>query len=264
MDASPPRPDPPSPTLEAHLRAEPFTLLLGAGFFGFFAHLGLVEALLERGLAPRRACGVSAGAIVAAAVAAGRGVADLEDRLLALRREDFWDPFPGLGLLRGRRFRALLAEVLGGAPTFEELPTPLSVTAYDPLRRRLVVLERGPLIDAVVASCAVPFLFHPVRLDGHLLWDGGVRERSGVSTLAPGERAFHHHLVSTSPWRRKGSPSAAVPEREGLVALAIEGLPRLGPFHLEAGPKAIEQAYAATRLALDGPVAPVIRARARA
>ena len=45
------------------LARDPFTLVLGAGFFGFFAHTGILPALEEAELIPRRVVGVSAGAL---------------------------------------------------------------------------------------------------------------------------------------------------------------------------------------------------------
>ena len=52
----------PAPTLGEWLSAEPFSLALSAGFFGFFAHCGVLQALSARGLVPARLSGASAGA----------------------------------------------------------------------------------------------------------------------------------------------------------------------------------------------------------
>src|SRR5437762_11950148 len=99
----------PSPTLAERLRAEPFELILSSGFFGFFAHAGVVAALEEVGLTPALVGGSSAGALVAGLWGAGVPAAAIRDRLFALKRADFWDPDPllgvggkrGFGLLRG-------------------------------------------------------------------------------------------------------------------------------------------------------------------
>jgi hypothetical protein len=45
-----------------------------------------------------------------------------------------------------------------------------------------------------------------------------------------------------------------IPKRPGLFALAIHGLPRPHPFDLASGPRAIDEAYARTRAALDRPI----------
>ena len=49
----------------------PFSLALSSGFFGFYAHTGLVDALNEASFAPVHTSGASAGALVAAALGGG-------------------------------------------------------------------------------------------------------------------------------------------------------------------------------------------------
>lgn len=238
------------PTVREWLRERPFALALSSGFFGFFAHTGLLTVLEDEDLLPARLSGSSAGALVSGIWASGVPTSRIRDELAALRREHFWDPAPGLGLLRGRLFRARLDALLA-ARTFEACRVPLAVSVYDVLSRSTRVVTSGELAPALQASCCVPFLFHPVWSGGRPLLDGGIADRPGVLGLAPGERALHHHLASRSPWRAKGGASMEVPAREGLVALILGDLPRVGPFRLEQGPRAFEAARRATREALE-------------
>ena len=55
---------PPPKTLRTWLTEAPFTLGMSSGFFGFFAHAGVLAALEEQGLTPRAVAGSSAGALV--------------------------------------------------------------------------------------------------------------------------------------------------------------------------------------------------------
>ena len=57
---------------------------------------------------------------------------------------------------------------------FEDLVIPLKVVATDFYGWRERVFSSGPLIDAVAASMAIPFLFRPVIVDGRPMVDGGV------------------------------------------------------------------------------------------
>ena len=231
------------------LAERPFALAMSSGFFGFFAHAGMLDALTERGLAPRTVTGSSAGALVGGAFAAGVPVATLAGRLEALRRDDFWDPAPGPGLLAGRRFDRLLRELLP-VTTIDACRIPVHLSVFDIARRRTASLDRGDLPDAIRASCAVPGLFHPVWIGGRAYWDGGILDRPGLAALPPGERVLLHHIASRSPWRRR----LVTPARAGMVTLAIAGLPRSGPFRLDAGRRALALARAATRRVLDEPV----------
>jgi NTE family protein len=239
-------------TLRDWLREGPFTLCLSSGFFGFFAHAGVLSVLEEEGISPARVVGSSAGALAGGLWAAGLPAARLREELLALRREHFWDPRPGLGLLRGALFRARLEALLPVA-TFEACPRPFAVSAFDLRARRTAVLDAGPLAPAIHASCAAPILFQPVRIGGRAYLDGGVKDRHGLAPVREAERVLYHHLTSRSPWRRAGSPALRVPERPALRAVALEGLPRLGPFRLERAAEAMERAAAGMRAALDAP-----------
>ncbi len=158
------------PTLREWLAEGPYTLVMSSGFFGFFAHAGVVSVLEEEGLPPARVCGSSAGALVGGLWAAGLPAARIREELLALRREHFWDVRPGLGLLRGALFRQRLEA----------------------------------LAPAIHASCALPVLFQPVRIEGRLYLDGGVLDRPGLAGAPDGGRVLYHHLTSRSPWRRRG------------------------------------------------------------
>lgn len=252
------------PTLREWLGEAPFTLGLSSGFFGFFAHAGVVGVLEEEGLLPAALCGSSAGALVGGLWGAGLPAGRLREELLRLRRQDFWDPGLGLGLLRGERFRARL-EALLPARTFEACRWPVALSVFDLAARRTEVLRRGELAPAIHASCAAPVLFQPVRIGGRAYLDGGVEDRHGLAGLGGpeglaaqggGARVLYHHLTSRSPWRRKGSPALAVPVRPGLQAVALHGLPRLGPFRLERGAEALRLAAEGMRAALDREAAP--------
>jgi NTE family protein len=259
---------PASPTLREHLRERPFALALSSGFFGFFAHTGLLAVLEDEGLRPARVTGSSAGALAGGTWASGLPAATLADELRRLRREDFWDPRPGAGLLAGRLFRRRL-EALLPVRDFAACRVPVALSVFDLVRRRTRVLAHGDLAAAVHASCAVPFMFHPVRHAAGWLVDGGVADRPGLAGLSPGAwpagaPILHHHLASRSPWRRAGSAALAPPRRPGLTCLVVPGLPRVGPFRLAAGMAAYEHTRRAARAALDRPVAAIVEIAAAA
>jgi len=248
-----------SPTLADWLAEAPFGLAMSSGFFSFYAHTGMLAALVGRGLRPVHVAGSSAGAMVAGAWAAGVEPDDLARVLVGLRREDFWDPAPGAGLLAGKKFDRLLRDVLPTG-TFAACRVPARISVFEILRRRTRVIDAGDLATAIRASCAVPGMFQPVWIDRRPHWDGGILDRPGIAGVPPGRLLFHH-ISSRSPWRRPGSPSLAIPRRDQMVSLVIDGLPRVHPFRLELGRDAFALARAATERALDRPLAgDVVRA----
>jgi NTE family protein len=229
-------------TLAEWLHREPFQLAMSSGFFAFYAHTGMLEALLARGFVPVLAAGSSAGALVAGAWGAGLEPATLARELLRLERGAFWDPALGAGLLAGKKFDALLRALLPVAAV-DACRVPVRISVFDILARRTAVLSRGDLADAIRASCAVPAMFHPVWIDRRPYWDGGILDRPGLAGVAPG-RVLYHHIASRSP----------VPRRADMVTLVIEDLPRSGPFRLEAGRRALAVAREHTMRALDAPI----------
>lgn len=242
------------------LAERPFALAMSSGFFSFFAHTGMLASLVRRGLVPRAVAGSSAGALVGGAWAAGLHPDALAARLERLERREFWDPAPGAGLLAGKRFDQILREML---PTTDvtRCRVPVKISAFDIVRRTTAVLDDGDLAHAIRASCAVPALFHPVRIAGRSYWDGGILDRPGLAGLAGDDRVLFHHIASKSPWRR----SLDVPRRPGMVTLVIDELPRSGPFRLDAGRRALALARDAMARAFDAPIVDgVVRVRATA
>jgi NTE family protein len=240
-------------TLGDWLARAPFGLAMSSGFFSFYAHTGMLAALVARGLSPVHVAGSSAGALVAGAWAAGCEPAELAAVLARLRRADFWDPAPGAGLLAGRRFDALLREVLP-ADTFAACRVPVRISAFDILRRATRLLAHGDLATAIRTSGAVPGMFQPVWIDGRPHWDGGLRDRPGIAGV-PAGRLLFHHITAPAPWSRTRAAAIAIPARADTITLAIDDLPRANPFRLDAGRAALVAARAATERALDQPLA---------
>jgi NTE family protein len=241
-------------TLRQWLEQGPFTLVLSSGFFGFYAHTGMLSALLEAGFAPARVAGCSAGALVGGAWAAGVEPLALRERLMTLERSTFWDPAWGPGLLRGARFREIL-EALLPVRTFAECRVPLTVSVFDVLAMRTLSCDAGELAPAIQASCTVPIMFHPVRDAGRVLVDGGLFDRPGIASVSLGTRVLYHHLPSRLPW----APLRSVlrrnaPQRAELVSLTLDMLPKSNPFQLELGRRALAEARRETSRALDCPI----------
>ncbi|MDQ4035265.1 MAG: patatin-like phospholipase family protein [Chloroflexota bacterium] len=157
-----------------------FTLALGGGGARGWAHVGVARALEQQALRPTRIVGTSMGAIVGAALAAGRTPDAIEadalrtpvHRLMSRRgRFALFDPRPALDVL---------ARELGD-PLIEDLEIPLGITTYDLVAGAPRLITSGRLIDALEVSIAVPFFFPPRRdLDG--VWcDAGPWEGIPVS-----------------------------------------------------------------------------------
>ncbi|HXZ93893.1 MAG TPA: cyclic nucleotide-binding and patatin-like phospholipase domain-containing protein [Burkholderiales bacterium] len=158
-------------------------LVLGGGGARGFAHLGVLLALAEAGVALDWFGGTSVGAIVAALAAQGlspgQAHAQCKAHFSALR-----DPtLPLVSLIAGRRIRAKLESVFG-ASAIEDLPLPYHCVSTNLSRAAQVVHERGPLVRAIRASIGLPGILPPVGLAGDLHVDGGLVNNLPIDVMA--------------------------------------------------------------------------------
>jgi NTE family protein len=157
-------------------RAPRVGLALGAGAARGWAHIGIMRALAEAGIAPDIIAGCSMGAVVGGCYAAGK-LGELETFALSLSKRrvmgllDFH--ISGSGLISGDRLRRLLSFDLGDL-RIEDLPCRFATVATELGTGHEIWLTRGSLVDALRASYALPGVFDPVRLGGRWLMDGAL------------------------------------------------------------------------------------------
>lgn len=148
-------------------------VLSGGGARGI-AHLGVLQACFEAGIAPAAISGTSAGALIGAFIAAGLS----PQEATAVLREEWrlhltrWRVLRG-ELLTQRRIGEFLAAHLP-AKYFEDLNIPLHVSATDLEHGGQRIFSSGELIPPLLAACAVPLIFPPVPIDGTPYVDGGL------------------------------------------------------------------------------------------
>jgi NTE family protein len=151
-------------------------LALGCGSARGWAHIGVVRGLAEHGLAPDVVAGASVGALVAAAVAAGR-LDELEAWVRALTQREVWHlvdtRFRGGGVMTGNRLMDTIATRIGDPP-IEQLRKKFAAVATDLHTGEEVWIREGPVMAAVRASSGVPGLFTPTWYLDRWLIDGGV------------------------------------------------------------------------------------------
>lgn len=238
------------------IREEDYTLCLSAGFFGFFAHTGMISALEERELKPSRIIGASAGALTGGLWAMGLSAQRVAERVTQVRRQDFWDPgIPLFGLLRGKAFGRILDSFFEevGTTQLEQAQIPVTVLVWELARRRTRAIDSGCASQAIRAACALPVMFQPVRVEGRWCIDGGVSDREATTPLKTDERALLCSLPHHSPWPEFGVNDKVV-EGERRWRFMPRDLPRVSPWAMERGPAAMAEAKQQFGVWLDGPV----------
>ncbi|HBA85414.1 MAG TPA: patatin [Verrucomicrobia bacterium] len=152
-------------------------LALGGGAARGWAHLGVFQALKEKGIQVDYVAGTSIGALVGGFYAAGN-----LDQLVALALKLDWRQvgyyffeisFPKEGLVDGKKIVELFRQHVK-RQDLRSLPVPFRAIATDVMTGEEVVLQDGDVVDAIRASMAIPGIFTPVRRKTQLLVDGGL------------------------------------------------------------------------------------------
>lgn len=190
-------------------------LVLGGGGALGLAHIGVLRWFEEHHIPIDYITGTSMGAIVGGCYAAGHSGNDIQSTIqktdwveifrgnppyanLHFRRKEDRHDFPNtieLGLKHGinapnsltpgQGLTILLDNLLGmynADIKFENLPTPFRCIAADLTTGDAVLLQQGPLTDALRASAAIPGIFKPVKLNDRMLVDGGIADNLPVKT----------------------------------------------------------------------------------
>jgi NTE family protein len=151
-------------------------LALGAGAARGWAHIGVMRVLEREGIVPDVIAGCSIGAVVGGCYAASR-LDELEAFALSLTKRrvmgllDFH--ISGSGLIGGDRLKRLLERDLSDKRV-EALPVRFATVATELGTGHEIWLTRGPLVDMMRASYALPGVFDPIKLGGRWLMDGAL------------------------------------------------------------------------------------------
>ncbi|MDA1014103.1 MAG: patatin-like phospholipase family protein [Planctomycetota bacterium] len=193
-------------------RKRKLTLALGGGGARGVSHLGVIETLLAAEFSIERVVGVSIGSLAGALYAFDPNIDSVIEKTLGYllserfqhHQQTLFGAKPGAGsdsgglfswydrvksYLRGNRLfhrvvtkPSLLPGIVLNDVVDHLLPDadlrdaqiPLSIVSVDLLSGQQVILERGPVKDAVRASSSLPGIFPPVEFEGMLLADIGV------------------------------------------------------------------------------------------
>ncbi len=268
-----------------HDEAQPTAFVLAGGGSLGAVEVGMLQALLDWGVAPSFMVGASAGAINAAYFAAEptrAGAEKLEHLWCTIRRRDVFplNLHSVIGLFRRRDhlvdsdgLRRLLEKHLAYT-RLEDAVKPIHIVASDMMTGEEVLISSGSVVTAVLASAAIPGVFPPVQLDARMLVDGGVANNTPISSaiklgarriivlptgyacalrqLPRGAIARAMHAISLLVSRQLAHDA----ERFADSGIDLHIVPSLcpletSPYDYSAAPNLISQARECTRLWLE-------------
>jgi predicted acylesterase/phospholipase RssA len=155
-------------------------LVLGAGGVRGCAHAGVYQVLRSAGIPVDVVVGASAGSIFGLGIAAdlpAEYIARVGREASPLQMFRFY-----VGRLRTDRKNPIanMLREAGEGRTFADLPKPFAVRATEMETGTPRMIDRGPVLPAVEASIALPFIARPVAIDGIYYVDGGLFDTAPV------------------------------------------------------------------------------------
>lgn len=230
----------------------------GGGSLGA-VQVGMLQALVDARVAIDLVVGASVGAINGAYFASkpnAEGVAELAELWCGLGKQNIF-PFSLLGATRALLLRrgyllsneGLRRMILAALPVkrLEDCQLPLHVVTTDLLSGAEVLQSQGDILDALLASAAIPLVYPPIEIEGHLLMDGGVASNTPIaSAVALGAKRI---LVLPTGF---GCTCKAPPK--GFVALALHTLNLMSMRQLV---RDIELHAAHARIHVSAPLCPL-------
>lgn len=222
-------------------------LVLSGGAVRGGAHVGVLKVIEEHGLQPDVIVGVSAGAILGAAIAAGVPAKQLEDYAL----DQSWLTLarPSLNL------KASLFDLRGGERLLRK---ELKLTSFDKLKHRFaavacditsgeeVVLTHGDVVEAVLASASVPGLFPAREIDGHALVDGGLVNNlpTEVARDLGADTLLSVDLLELPTGRQAEVPRTVIETwQRALYFLIQKNYPAVGPREVRVTPELYDASF---------------------
>lgn len=202
--------------------------LSGGGARGF-AHVGALMAIEEAGLTPDVIAGVSAGSVVAVLYAAG---VPFEEMTKIFEGKGFSD-FAAIsmgdgGLMRIDKFKKAILKTInkfGQFKSIEDLNIPTYIGVTDLDNGHEAEFHTGSIGECMIASCSIPIIFKPVKINGVNYVDGGVLRNHPAWIIR--DKCETLIGVNVSPMRTPGKATSLIDvamRTYNLMAKANQGI----------------------------------------
>lgn len=183
-------------SVRRHAASSPVAVVFSGGATLGSFEAGVIDSLARAGLRPALLVGTSIGALNAAFWAfnpAPDAGAALHAAWRSGRSANIFPRWPASMLLRlaedapagdPSHLQRFLTAILGDRRSIEDASIPLAIVASDLVSAEPVVMRRGTLLPALMASAAIPGLYPPVEIRGRLLADGSLVANADLDVVA--------------------------------------------------------------------------------
>lgn len=164
------------------------SLVLSGGGARGLAHIGILKVLDQLQIPISSICGCSMGGLIASLYAMGLPISEIEK--IATRYSSTREMMKLVdltphrkGIIIGQRLRGFLSRFIDDHLNIEDSKIPLYMNAVNLFTGDEVILDRGNLLDAILATTAVPGIFSPFEGENVTLADGGVVNNLPISIM---------------------------------------------------------------------------------
>lgn len=170
------------------MTSKSISLVLSGGGARGLAHIGVLKVLEELKIQISSICGCSMGGLIASLCAMGLPVTEIEK--IAIRYSSTREMMKLVdltphrkGIIISQRLRGFLSRFINENLNIEDAIIPLYMNAVNLFTGEEVVLDHGNLLDAIIATTAVPGIFSPFESKNETLADGGVVNNLPISIM---------------------------------------------------------------------------------
>ena len=158
-------------------------LVLSGGGTRGFANLGIIAAMIEKGLYPDVISATSAGSIAGVFLASGK----TPEEILQIFKKGWFFSYTKLhlpvdGLLKLDGLKEVIQKKIE-VKNLEELKIPTYVAVSNLNQGKVEYRNSGNIAETVLASSSIPILFSPVKIDGELFSDGGLMDNIPIEPI---------------------------------------------------------------------------------
>ncbi|WP_276359133.1 patatin-like phospholipase family protein [Daejeonella sp. H1SJ63] len=158
-------------------------LVLSGGGIRGIAHLGVLQAMTEAGIKFDKISGTSAGSIVGSLFAQGIEPAEILKTFMKTHLYKYIRPaFKAKGLMLLDKIRTLLLDYIPH-DSFEGLKTSMVITTTNFNECKVEYFSSGELINPILASSSIPVFFKPIKIEGGIYIDGGIKNNFQAEPL---------------------------------------------------------------------------------
>lgn len=172
-------------------------LALGSGAVRGYALIPIIQMLEKNNIIISAVSGSSIGALIGAYYALYGEVGFIQETVAGMKKNDFLklvDPNkPKISLVKGQKIKDFLQDNFFGDKTFADCRIPLSICTTDFIKKKPVYIQKGKIIEAVMASVSIPGVFPLYELEDNYYVDGGVMDPVPVKPLA--EKGFKKNIA---------------------------------------------------------------------